>query len=120
MTNENTKIYHGYKLFRKRKDGSIGSLFINRKQRIPFETWLLAESHRTKGYAFRPGWHVCRYPNAPHLHMIDREWKRVEVAHVDKIPRPKSQGGEWWIAGLMKVHELADNEKEWIRIVTKE
>lgn len=105
MINENTAIFHGYKLFRKRKDGSLGSLFINRKQRIRLDTWLPAGSYRTEGYAFRPGWHVCKTPNAPHLHMRDRVWKRVDVAYVSKIPRPKSQGGEWWISGWMRVHD---------------
>ena len=47
-----------YKLFIKRKDGTIGPLFIGRKQRIPMGVWLEAEDIPTKGYAHRPGWHV--------------------------------------------------------------
>ena len=117
MINESTKILHGYKLFTKRKDGSLGSLFINRKLKIPIEEWIWAEPHRTKGYAFRPGWHVCKTPNAPHLHNRDRVWRCVDVRDVNIIPRPKSQGGEWWIAEWMRVHEGPDNEQAcWLRI----
>lgn len=56
-----------YKLIRMRKDGTLGPLFINKKQIIPIGIWLDAESHKTKGYAFRPGWHVTLEMNAPHL-----------------------------------------------------
>ena len=55
----------GYKLFNKRRDGTIGPLFINRRQRIPLEIWIQAEDHPTKGYAHRPGWHVLEAPHAP-------------------------------------------------------
>jgi hypothetical protein len=48
-----------YKLFRVRKDGTLGPLFINRPQRVPVGKALVAEDHPTKGFAFRPGWHVC-------------------------------------------------------------
>jgi len=47
-----------YKLLKLRKDGSLGPLFINRKQKIPIGKWLTAECHPTKGYALRPGWHT--------------------------------------------------------------
>ena len=56
-----------YKLFKVRKDGSIGSLFINQKDRLQINTWLEAKPHRTKGFAFRPGWHALFSPSAPHL-----------------------------------------------------
>lgn len=57
-----------YKLLHKRKDGSIGPLFINKRQRIPLWTWLPAKNIPTKGFARRPGWHSCPFPKAPHLH----------------------------------------------------
>ena len=38
-----------YKLFRKRKDGSYGPLFINRKQKVYPGVTYQAEEHRTKG-----------------------------------------------------------------------
>jgi len=44
-----------YKLFRQRKDGTLGSLFINKRNIIPVNKWLNAESFPTKGYAVRPG-----------------------------------------------------------------
>lgn len=88
-----------YKLFRKRKDGSLGSLFINRRDKLQLRTWLKAESHPTKGYAVRPGWHCCLLPYAPHLKQNgDRIWKRVLAKDVELIERPFSQGGTWVLA----------------------
>ena len=48
-----------WKLFSLKKDGSIGPLFINKKQRLTPGVWYEAEEHKTKGFAFRPGWHCC-------------------------------------------------------------
>lgn len=56
-----------YKLFRVRKDGTIGPLFINRKLVVVPGQWMEAESHPTKGFALRPGWHCTLAPVAPHL-----------------------------------------------------
>lgn len=92
-----------YKLLKVRKDGSIGPLFINRKQRIPVGVWLEAEDHPTKGYARRPGWHVTLESEAPHLSMKGRKWFEVEVKDYYEFPRPQSQGGVWLIAKQMKV-----------------
>jgi len=90
----------GYKLFRRRRDGSLGPLFINRKQRVPVGEWLEAEAHRTKGYAFRPGWHACMTPYAPHLRQGgDRVWARVELEGCEFHDRPAAQGGTWILAG---------------------
>ena len=99
-----------YKLLKKRKNGTIGPLFINRKQVIPIGEWLQAESHPTKGYAVRPGWHTTSKPEAPHLSMKDRVWMRVEINDYVKFIRPKNQGGEWWLAKRMKVLEKARME----------
>ena len=57
-----TKKITAYKLFRVRKDGTLGPLFINRRQVVPIGEWLTAEEHRTKGFAFRPGWHCTARP----------------------------------------------------------
>ena len=92
-----------YKLMRVRKDDSIGSLFINRKDRIPMGVWLSAESHPTKGYANRKGWHATSKPTAPHLSMHGRAWFEVEINNFIPFKRPKSQGGLWWIAQEMKI-----------------
>ncbi len=91
------------KLVRKRKDGSIGSLFINRRAKLPFGKWLQAEDHPTKGYAHRPGWHCTFRPEAPHLSMKGRVWVEVEVEDYTVCKRPVSQGGEWLLAQRMKV-----------------
>lgn len=92
-----------YKLLRKRKKGTLGPLFINRRQRIPIGEWLQAEAHRTKGYAFRPGWHVTKTPEAPHLSMKGRVWCEVQIEDYKELQRPVSQGGCWFIAQRMKV-----------------
>ena len=97
------EIMIAYKLLRKRKNGTLGPLFINRRQVIPIGGWLQAESHPTKGYAVRPGWHTTSKPEAPHLSMRDRVWMKVEIDDYKKIVRPKSQGGVWWLANQMKV-----------------
>lgn len=100
------KIVEGYKLFRQRKDGTLGPLFINRRQRVPVGRWLAAEDHPTKGFARRPGWHAGRERNAPHLSEEGRVWCRVHLQGVESFMRPAAQGGEWLIARRMKVLEV--------------
>lgn len=92
-----------YKLFRKRKDGSYGPLFINRKQKIIEGVLYQAESHLTKGFAYRPGWHCCSEPLAPHLSKKDRVWCMVLIADYTEHQRPESQGGLWYTANQMQV-----------------
>lgn len=92
-----------YKLFRKRKDGTYGPLFINRKLKINTGLWLQAESHPTKGFAVRPGWHCCAEPLAPHLSKKDRVWCVVKINDYIEHQRPESQGGLWFTANNMKV-----------------
>lgn len=95
-----------YKLFKERKDGTLGPLFINRRQRIPVGEWLEAECHPTKGYAVRPGWHCTSQPVAPHLKDTPesgRVWVVVEISDYTKFERPENQGGLWFIANKMKV-----------------
>lgn len=99
-------VVQGYKLLRMRKDGSLGPLFINARQRIPLGEWLLAEEHPTKGYAFRPGWHATLQPHAPHLSTRGRVWCRVSLLGVASYPRPESQGGTWLLATYMRVDEV--------------
>ena len=90
-----------YKLLKVRKDGSIGPLFINQRQRIPIGEWLQAEAHRTKGFAFRPGWHCTIKPEAPHLSMKGRTWYTVEIEDYVEHRRPEHQGGLWFLAQRM-------------------
>lgn len=92
-----------FKLMRVRRDGSLGPLFINRRQRIPAATWLNAESHPRKGFAERPGWHCCASPNAPHLSTRGRAWFVVEIKKVTRHKRPEAQGGLWYLAQRMRV-----------------
>jgi len=104
------EIMIGYKLFKKRKNGTLGPLFINRKLVVPIGEWMQAEAHRTKGFAFRPGWHACAVPVAPHLKMNlangeTRVWCKVELLDVDVEERPKAQGGKWFLAGQLRVIE---------------
>lgn len=94
-----------YKLFRVRKDGSLGSLFINARDRLPIGKWLPAKTHLTKGFAVRTGWHCLPRPEAPHLSLKDRQWFRVDVKGVQKLTRPHAQGTVWYIAKSMKIVE---------------
>lgn len=96
----------GYKLFRMRKDGTLGPLFINRTLRVPVGEWLEAEDHPTKGYAHRPGWHAAPTKHAPHLSEKGRVWCKVLLEGVREYPRPKSQGGTWLLANRLKVLEV--------------
>jgi hypothetical protein len=94
-----------YKLFKVRKDGSIGPLFINTRQRISIGEWLDAEEHPTNGFAYRPGWHASIAPVAPHLSEKGRAWFKVEIDDFQRYERPERQGGTWFVANRMKVLE---------------
>lgn len=95
-----------YKLLNLRKSGSLGPLFINRKQILPVNVWLEAEEHPTKGYAFRPGWHTTNAPEAPHLSSEGRVWAEVEIEDYYEFKRPEHQGGIWYIAKRMKIKRI--------------
>lgn len=92
-----------HKLFRVRKDGSLGSLFINRRARLPFNKWIEAKAYPTKGFKFRPFWHCMSEPVAPHLSMTGREWFEVEIESYEIMERPASQGGLWYLASGIKI-----------------
>ena len=94
-----------FKLLRVRNDGSLGPLFINRRQRIPLGEWLTSEDHPTKGYARRPGWHTVGRPHAPHLSPKGRAWFVVQIKDYEQIKRPASQGARWYLAKQMMVLE---------------
>lgn len=99
-----------YKLFRAMKDGTIAPLFINQKLRLTLGDWYKAEAHRTKGFAFRPGWHCTSVPKAPHLSMKGRAWYEVEIEKYEDIKRPASQGGLWFLAEQMKVIKKVEEQ----------
>lgn len=98
----------GYKLFRQRADGSLGPLFINRSQRLEVGVTYVAEDHPTKGYAHRPGWHICSEQNAPHLSKEGRVWAKVRFSGYTSHQRPESQGGLWYTASKMKIMEVLE------------
>lgn len=102
-----------YKLFRQRKDGTLGPLFINRRQVIPVGgDWMPAESHPTKGFAYRPGWHCTYRPHAPHLSTKGRVWAEVHIMETERYERPESQGGDWVLARYMRVLRVLDNDTD--------
>lgn len=98
-----------FKLFRKRRNGTLGPLFINRRQVVPIGEWLPAGDHPTKGFAHRPGWHATLEPIAPHLAQgphTGRVWCRCEVGgQIEEFKRPHSQGGTWVLATQLRVLE---------------
>jgi hypothetical protein len=95
-----------YKLFRVRPDGSLGSLFINRGQRLEVGSCYFAQSHPTNGFKVRPGWHCCSKPIAPHLSKKGRVWCRVNISGIImEHDRPVSQGGLWYTASVMRIEE---------------
>lgn len=84
-----------YKLMRLKKDGSLGSLFINRKATIPIGEWLEAECIPTDGFQIRKGWHCTFIPQAPHLkeklaNGEVRVWVEVDVEDYETYDRPES------------------------------
>lgn len=96
----------GYKLLRKKADGSLTSLFINKHVALPIGKWMRMESHPTDGFAVRPGWHVLAKRSAPHLSKKGRVWAKVEISGYEEIRRPKSQGGMWFLAERMRILEV--------------
>ena len=92
-----------WKLFTLRKDGTIGPLFVNRRQRIPTGLWIDAEAHHPGHLKFRPGWHCAHAKLAPHLVKYGRQWRRVKIMQFDVHKKPKCQGGLWYVAQRMYV-----------------
>lgn len=96
-----------YKLLRKRKDGTYGPLYIERRRRVPIGEWVESNAVRTKGYKYRPGWHCCHKPEAPHIKdKPERVWAEVEIKEYDAFQRPENQGGLWYIAKWMKINKI--------------
>ena len=92
-----------YKLFRCRKNGTLGSLFINRKAVLPLGVWMLAEDCETPKFKHRPGWHCTAKPEAPHLSPAGRRWFEVEISDFKTLEKPPAQGGTWLIANRLKI-----------------
>jgi hypothetical protein len=117
----NCKTLKAYKLFKKRKNGTLGSLFINARAVLDLDVWMEAKPHRKKGFAFRPGWHCTFAPFAPHLTKNNnRVWGEVEVEDYTIFKRPETQGGLWILAKKMKiVKELTEEDVRKINEKTK-
>jgi hypothetical protein len=104
-------IKKAYKLVRLKKDGSLGSLFIDRKAILPYGIWIEAEEIPTKGFSVRKGWHCTDKPYAPHLkeelfNGEKRVWVEVEMEDYTPLIRPESQGGLWYLANRIKILEV--------------
>jgi hypothetical protein len=99
-----------YKLVSQKKNGEIGPLFINRKQRFKIGEWMEAGCYPTKGFKVRPGFHTTPAMYAPHLSEKDRVWVKVEIEDYREEHRPLSQGGLWFLSNRMKVLEVIDAE----------
>lgn len=101
----------GYKLLRKRRDGSYGTLFINRKLKLYPGIWYPAEDHPTSGFAHRPGWHVLPKPESNRLALKDnRVWCLVLFDHKETINKPLSQGGPCYIGNSLMIVEEVGSE----------
>jgi hypothetical protein len=96
-------VISGYKLFRVRRDGTLGPLFIGRDIVVPVGQWLQAEPIPTKGFKYRPGWHACSTKSAPHLSKKGRVWCKVSLDGVTEHRRPAAQGGLWFTAERLRV-----------------
>lgn len=118
---------------KKSRPGELFPLFIGKHKPTPIGEWVNAEFIPTKGFAPRPGWHVGTKPQANHLMCNDgtmpknRVWCEVEIPAIldytelaqqsptgdlrGEVPvmgfyrfkRPEIQGGEWIIAGAIRV-----------------
>lgn len=106
-----------YKLIKRRKNGTLGPLFINASMIIPIGEWMDAEFHPTKGFAERKGWHCTGTPSAPHLKLKlsngeERVWCEVEIKDFEMWPRPEHQGKEWYLAQKMKVIKIMNGDRD--------
>ncbi len=94
-----------YKLFRVRKDGTLGSLFLNAPARLKQGVWLRSKKHPKKGFKVRNGWHTLGVPRAPHLSNRGRAWYKVVIRDFETLKRPKCHGDKWYLAREMKILE---------------
>lgn len=97
----------GYKLFRVRRDGTLGPLFVGKRRVLPVGEWLECETNLPHpGLAHRPGWHVLINPDAPHLSRKGRQMYKVSFrGEMSRERRPACQGGEWVTAWEIRIDE---------------
>lgn len=103
-----------YKLLRI-KNGKLYPLFINRNQEIEVGKTYQAETHPTKGFAVRKGFHCLLQPNAPHLKTElkngeKRIWVECDVGdtYTQFIKRSPRQGGLWCIAQQITITKVLE------------
>lgn len=66
-----------YRLMRLRKDGTLGPLFVGRTQVVRTGDYLRARRDLPhNGLAYRPGFHCCARPSAPHIKRVLKNGKR--------------------------------------------
>jgi hypothetical protein len=105
-----------WKLFRLRKDGTLGPLFVDRELVIRPETVYTARQDiRPKTLAYRPGFHCIKHRWAPHIKMRlhngeRRVWCRVVIADYYRDKRPLTQGGMWYVAQNLMITKVYDKE----------
>ena len=89
-----------YKMMKLRKDNTLGPLFIDASLKIRIgETHVAKQGTHKKGYKYRPGFHCCLTPHAPHLKLGEgRVWVEVLISDYTEEHRPMSQGGTWYLA----------------------
>ena len=99
-----------YKILRKRSDGSLGPLFVDRGLRLSFGITYVAKTDLPHpGLAHRPGFHCTHAPCAPHIKLRlksgeQRVWCMVKLSGwVTPHPRPDCQGGLWYTAEKMRI-----------------
>ena len=104
-----------YKLLRRKKDGSLGPLFVGRASRLSFGVTYEARSDLPHpGLAHRPGFHCCAEPKAPHIKRVlkngeRRVWCEVRIYGVTRHDRPECQGGVWYTALHMEIVKLRED-----------
>ena len=99
-----------YKLLRKRRDGTLGSLFVGRAAVLRTgETYRARKDLPHPGLATRPGFHCTANPDAPHIKLRlkngeTRVWCEVRIpSDSAQHVRPRSQGGLWFTARSMTI-----------------
>ena len=98
-----------YKLFRLRKDGTLGPLFVGRGLVVRVgDVHTARDDLPHPGLAHRPGFHCCSKKRAPHIKMRlgngeRRVWCKVDIGDWREHMRPESQGGLWYTAKSVRV-----------------
>lgn len=96
-----------FKLMAIRKNGTLGSLFIDKRKKVAVGEWMTAKCVPTKGFKVRTGFHSMLTRYAPHLSQKGRVWVKVELAgKIEVHDRPATQGGRWLTSEKMRVLEI--------------